>query len=517
MVEIIRRIILAVGLFTGVWMLAYTTPHTLTIHEPSFERRHKQTARWKPELTLEQFVADETKPDRRVDLPGAEWRAFRDRVDALLNRAQDDPELKGHVERGHFNKMLYFRPDDPRFAEVRATLSDSNPQMYLRFDGEGNDPGRFLSATLRTAGHLQDAPSAIVHPLQPTGWAVIVATLALYILLPWKRPGGDVFRYNRIQGAILPDIMGVLLGAFFFGLPLFVCTRDSIMANFVVEGGYFMVTLVALLCSVFGLVTWAVSAWFAAYEIRLMPDRLRFGLLTRNDDYLFNEIEAVEPMIIEPPRWLVWAQRVLYLTGQWRAAAQMTAGTQSHPALAVRSRSGRKRRFVLTGFAGAERLLLVLRDNGVPVSPEAFEYVFGEDPVPETAPPPRPARSAWTAQAVALVILAVAAAGASMWIGGREARFVATPIPVSEPVPDIAVVMRRAEIARQMGEVNERLRVATERVRTAKPEERAAAVAEWNVIKQEFDDLYRQHEEAGNTPRADNDAAGRESPVLPAP
>jgi hypothetical protein len=182
----------------------------------------------------------------------------------------------------------------------------------------------------------------------------------------------------------------------------------------------------------------------------------------------------------------------------------MTAGVQSHPALIIHARSGTSRRFSLTGFSGAERLLLVLRDQGVPVSAEALEFVFGDDYVPATAPPAPPQKSARGPQTVALVVLALVAAVAFYAAGRSEARFAESAIPVREPAPSLEAVLRRGTILKQMDATNEELRAATDKVKNTSGEERKAALQEWTTAKERFDDLAKQFEAADDRNAPDN-------------
>ncbi|OYT68603.1 MAG: hypothetical protein CFK52_14680, partial [Chloracidobacterium sp. CP2_5A] len=129
---------------------------------------------------------------------------------AFLAGAVADAELKARISRGYLQDRLFFDAAEPQMAPVATALGPEKPHVYLEFDGSG--PDRFLSATLLKPGEFSDAPARIVHPHRRAAGLIALATLALYILLPWRRPGGQVFAYNRIQGAILPDVVGLLLG-----------------------------------------------------------------------------------------------------------------------------------------------------------------------------------------------------------------------------------------------------------------------------------------------------------------
>ena len=195
----------------------------------------------------------------------------------------------------------------------------------------------------------------------------------------------------------------------------------------------------------------------------------------------------------------------MYLTGQWRTGAHMTAGMRNDPSLVIQKNSGHQRVFSLTGFTHADLLLLSLRDRGVAVSPEAFEFVYGNSPIPAEATPIPPAKSTVPRQLTALCIIALIAALGFLWVGNAEAAFANKPIP-PRPAPfDRKASFAQSGILAEMRTANDRLRVATEQVRVAKEEERPATLKEWNEAKKNFDELNKRYEAAGSkSPPADS-------------
>lgn len=505
MLEVIRRVLFAGCLLGAIWLFAYARPAAVNIHEPDFSRRYKNAARWDKSLSFEQFVEKETGGSSSLRLEGKPWQEWRQRIVRFFAGGQSDPELKRHAARGYLQEMLFFASDDPKVASFASVLCEKRPHVYLAFDGPGRT--NYLSATLKRPGDYSDAPAWIAYPYQRLGLAILLLGLLAYIVLPWKRSGGDTFRYSRLQGAILPDLVGVLLGGAFFAIPLFVCTRDSLMAHFVIEQGYFGVTLVALVLSLGGIVSWGVSAWYASVEIRALPDRLRFSSLTRSEDYLYSEIAGVEPFVYKPSRWLKVARTLAFLSGNWRAAAAMTAGTQEHPGLLIRAQDGRSRHFSLTGFPGAARLLLLLRDNQIPVAQEALDLVFGEDPVPERAGAPLPQRSALRWQLSALAVLAVLASAVFARQNSREQAWLQAALPVRTPPPSKAKVLAQGRILKQMSAVQAEMSQATRQLEHAPAKERPQAVARSEKALAKFNALQKQYEELEKHPPADDDSS----------
>lgn len=498
MTEALRRLALAICVYAGIWMIAYTRPYTIAIFQADFQRRYQSATRFRESLTFEDYLAAETAPDSTIRLQGPQWEAFHERIRRLLAGGHSDPELMKRMSRGHLQDTLFYDSADPQVGPVAAALNDQQPFKYLEFDGNG--ASRFLAAALRQAGQASGAPASVVHPLATSGAVLLLLGLGLYILIPWKRSGGGVFRYNRLQGAILPDFLGLILGGVFFALPLLVCTRDYMMARFMVENGYAGITLIALGCSVFGIIAWAVAAHYAAYEIWLLPDKLRFGLLTKVEDYRYEEIEGVELTVIRPPKWLQVAQCLAYLSGKWRAGAAMTAGAMPHAALLVKGRDGRSRQFALTGFSGAQQLLLGLRERRVPVSDEALQCVSDEDEAEPQASALRSGKSAAAWQAVALVSLVLTAALLLQWHTGREKAFLSRPLPTPIKPPNPAAVLAQSRILEQMTTVRAEMQLAVEELRTATGDKRKAALERSVRAQERFSQLHKEFEDLEKEP-----------------
>lgn len=492
MLELFRRAVLALAVFGSIWMAAYTTPGVIAIHNPDFQRRFEKKKRLMEDLTFEHYLADETSGPYSMRLEGSENRAWHDRIMSFLAGGVDDPELKRRVSRGYYQGEVYYDPADPQVAKIAAGLNRDKTHVYVEFDGTG--PGRYMSVTLRQMGDMNYAPGWIVHPMQRNALYLFLAGIGLYILIPWKRPGGPGFRYNRIQGAILPDFMGIIMGGGFFAIPLFVCTRDSNMASIVQENGYLGVTLVGLLLGSGGIVTWIVSAWYSAYEILLLSDRVRFNLLLKSEEYLISDIEEVNWTVYKPWKWLKIARTLAFLTGNWKAAAAMTAGTLPQSGLMLKARDGRSRRFVLTGFSGAERFLLSLRNAGVRVPDEVIQSLFEEgEPIPEAVPQPPPVRSAAGWQLFWLVLLGVVVAITFGTIEKNERKWNRTALPTPVATPHPGVVLAQSRILKQMNVVNAEMSAALEQAKNATGDAQKKAIERFEKAQEEFNKLQEQH------------------------
>ncbi|MCX7718679.1 MAG: hypothetical protein N2111_09820 [Candidatus Sumerlaeaceae bacterium] len=491
--------ILAAGVFAAIWLYVYVRPAAIAVSAVDWPQRYQRQTRFlSAQPTLDEFVARETEGAASLRLAGPEWRAWRDRVAAFLAGGVSDAQLKARIGRSHPEDRLFFDASEPRMAPLAAALGPEKPHVYLEFDGSG--PDRFLGATLLKPGDFSDAPAHIVHPYRRAAGLIALATLALYILLPWRRPGGQILAYNRVQGALLPDLVGLLLGGVFFALPLFVCTNDPIMSFVVREHGYFWLTVVALAASVFGLAAWAAAAWYASYEIALLPDRLRFRMLTRTEDYPLNDIEKVDAEIVQPPGWTGWARAAALISGNWRLLAAMTAGNRPYPALTLTARDGRKRRFALTGFRGSGRLLLWLRDAGVTVTDEALALAFGDDPITTEKPTTIPVRSAVPVQAAALAVLLAGVAVWALWRSAREHAFLAAPLPEREQVPPVETVLEQGRILNAMNAARDEMQKALEESQSTTGSQRDEALARWRRARQQFDDLHRQFKDVDRPP-----------------
>ncbi len=500
MIEILRRVIWAGCLFAAIWLALYTRPQLLRIYEvdlqKKYERREKllQSGR-----SFDAFVAEETK-NNVIRLDGPEWAKFAATARGILQGKTHDPEWKARVSTGHYQGKIYFLPEEEPVREIASKLSRKEKFRYLEFRGDGKTD--YLGAVLEDLGDgFGEAPSHLAHPYRSAAALVLLAGLAGYILLPWRRASDQRAMYSRLRGCILPDFIGSMLGGVFFGLPIAVCTGDTLMSGFVEDGGYLGVTLVGLGCSVFGLVTWVVAAWYAAYEVGIEGQGLRITTLRGTRWHAFTEITQVDLIRWMPPRWMQIIGWIAAIASPRQGGAVLLGFTQGDTRLALSCRDGSQTRFTLVGLLGGTRIVAALQDARVPISEDVMNYLFDDDDPgsreaaltrARTPSPPRISTAAW--QTGALVVVAIAAAAAWQGNVNSQRAWVAKAVPTPVVAPPIAQVREQDRILREMGKVKAEMDAALEVVKSADISRRAEGTKQFNAAQEKFEALHREFE-----------------------
>lgn len=430
MLEITRRVIVAAGLCSAIWLALWQPPEIVQVRVLDFARQLERKIWFDDRPTLEQYIARETRTGM-VEIPDAGTKDALIRAVGFLAGDREDPELRERLSIGYFRDSLYFTPEEAPVSGLiahRRTATVAVPsggrQVYLSV------------AIVPRSSSSRDAPSHLAYPCRSLAGWIALASLALYILLPWSRWSRSRAMYSRLRGAILPDVCGVLLGPLFFALPLCVVASGSIAGA--LSDGYTTVTLIALVVGTGGWVLFAVAAWYAAFCVEVLADRLRVSTLFSTTDLPFAEVSAVRSVVYRPPAWLVSLGALVSLAN-WRAAGPtLLLASRADRGVEVVTRSGARTRFWLTGMLGGPQVIAALVGSGVAVPEEVIESVGRADPAE-----PGPRRATRAFQAGGLIALAVVGVALSAW--SMSARRAELARPVSRPTRAPLVRVVRTE------------------------------------------------------------------------
>lgn len=331
--EILRRVILAVSLFTAIFLNVYQPGGLVSL---TFERdQYRRPA------------------GAAVVPPGPPADAFAMAVQALGG----EPTTLAVTGTGR-SRRVWLPADDPLAAACAAL-----PEEMRTVQAPGS-PERLVLTRHPRASQPYDAPAHLRHPWRGAAALILAAGLLVYVAIPWRRVTPDRVMYGRFRGAVLPDVLGVILGAGPYALVLAVVTYDSTMCR-VLEAGYQGPLQVALLSSVFGWVIWAISARTASFAITIRPDGLLIETWRGARALPYSAIAALEPAHYETPAWLKALAVLGALARPRHTGSMILLATEEHEGLTLVPREGPPIRFWLTALHGADRLLAALRAAGV--------------------------------------------------------------------------------------------------------------------------------------------------------
>ncbi len=500
--ELVRRIVWAASLLGAIWLALYTRTELVRVYETHPNRAVERHTRWFPDADTDQILAKELE-GRSIRLEGAEWAAYHDRVSKFLGGGHADPDLKRRASTGHIQDNIYYLPDEEPVNAVARRLTSSDPFAYLVFPKVGGDA--YLGAVLTDLGDgMHEVPAWLAHPYRRAAAWLLIAGILAYTLIPWRRAGGTRAMYSRLRGAILPDIVGSLMGGVFFALPLLVTTGDSMMGGIIVEHGYLGVTLLALAMSVFGLVIWVVAAWYAQYEIAILPDGLRITTLRDNRKVPFGSVASAGLSTYTPPGWLQAIGWAAAIASPRHGGPVLLGFTRGDTRMALELHGGETVRFTLVGLLGAPRVLAALADAGVRVDPELLAFVLDEDDAQdevrratalEKARQPGPSnRPTVVFQAIVLALVAIATVALLRSHERREREWVAKPVPTLVVAPPVEQVLEQDRILGQMNGVKAEMDRAVELVKSPDPQVRATGAKDFAAAKARFDALQEEFE-----------------------
>ncbi|MCC7420294.1 MAG: hypothetical protein IT428_08445 [Planctomycetaceae bacterium] len=398
MIELSRRILLMVGLL-GAVAFALWSPSAVVALRPEHPRAWQESrARfrwWADESRKEdergsgkqaasptrEFIARYTE-GRLIRVDGDAWRTLFDQMHVEMSSGSPTGErAKGAEQSTPLGDSPLFLPaDDQRVADARAWLANQAKTFaFLELPTERGPLYASISVT-RPHDVRNEAPTEVRYPHCDAAVWWLVGGLLAYALLPWpRRSRPDALRYSRVSAVILPDLLAAVLGAFFFGLPFLIVganTTTSELFDFADSGWGFLTATLWLLAAIIASI-FPFSAWYAAFEAVIEPERLSLTTLWGADDIVFRDVEAIETAEFRPPRWLRTLAFAASLVNPRMLGQAMLLSSRSDAGLVVRFRDGRRRRLLMSALPGGERIIAAFRAAGVEVREPANDECDG--------------------------------------------------------------------------------------------------------------------------------------------
>lgn len=523
MMEVLRRVLLALGVFSGLWFLA-ALPHTLFRVEPvdwNAERLRRQDYALDAALTmsgevgadtmkgidlapetrgsLEQFIQSRTR-DRLLKVQGESWAGFFNAAAATSLGRPPTPEWSHRQGRSFYNDSLYFRPDEGPLPTIVNSFDKERSFQYVAITA--SDRTEYLAVT-RISGNdiLTQAPFELAYPTRHLGWSLLLVTLFAYALLPWPRVARDSIRYSRVRGSVLPDLIGAVVGGMFFILPVLVTNSNGYGEGIFGPGGWAWLTGGCWFIGLLILAVWPIAAWFTVLRMEIRADGLQLTTLKERILIDPRDIEAVTIGRMDSPK-LSRALIIISALVSWRALGMALIASRPEYAFKLRLRTGRTLGFAGTGLIGMPQMIGWLRQQGVPLDPQVFELINRKpnDPVYTQA---FPQLGRGTGTAIALLCVAIPLAFG--WMKTQPSQpLVITPgslaaqpyvkSPSREWAPSPELMAKEEALLKELTLLHTQMDQIDRKLKTAPKTERAALLKEYNScfdrvnkIQAEFD------------------------------
>lgn len=386
MVELYRRVILALTIALGLWLyfLADLTPfYSVQTPKPSATPQALNPDRLLP-------FPRRSEPPVVIPVSGPQEEQFMAKAAAVSSGQDDDPAWLRRIppfERAWDRpREIYFKDwEFPLAGLLPDPLIAGGPPLVLA-DAAGRRLGlrftRIDDSAFQLGSGLTEygPPLAMVFVWRPWAWWCFGAGLAVYGLLPWRRFDRAWRHYARWR-VCLGDFGWVLLFTVFFGLPLAIVggSVQAVAANAVFPCVFWPLAGLGLLAAWY-------SAWGASFRLRLSPSGLVFGALGPDREIAFAAIAAASPVRLRSPRWFIRLLWIAALFGRGTSRLQVAGQallleSSAVSGLALDLKDGSTAYLWLTdalgspAIAGGRDLGTALATAGVPLATTPRELV----------------------------------------------------------------------------------------------------------------------------------------------
>jgi hypothetical protein len=425
--EILRRLCLIVGALLTVWAIVNPCDALFRVRDVNFAKLQKKeagrmhsgirmmnrlsgmksdqndpTINTAPTLQLEQYIARITK-DRLIEVSGSQWLGYFEGVQDTLSGKSQTFIRNIHVSAGSY--MLYFPTDAAPLKELAGKLGDNNSFTYIMLRDGGNP--RYIEVLhQRPQSAFSDAPNWLLYPLRKQAVWYFIIGLLIYAALPWRRKNPDELRYGTARAIVMPDMLGTLMTAAFFVLPILVIATNANpsepMDIFGFSNGWWPLTLVLWMLACFGLGIAFVALWYACFTLQITELGFRHQTLFREGEYDFTDMETIKPAHWAWPSWL---KTIAILIGflNWRSLGPILIGSfEEASGLTIHMKDGRKLKVWISHLPGFQRIFHALRRHNVPLDPE-LAIIIDQD-LAEAAPTPKSGKGGRIAAAILMTL-----------------------------------------------------------------------------------------------------------------
>jgi hypothetical protein len=374
--EIIRRILLLVGVLSGVFAWAYSRPVLISVSVVDFAE-NKARAESMPtgflhkDKSLEEFFDSRTE-GRRLRIDTDEMAEFYRRIRAATVEQQIDAELQPRKgEREHLGRV-YYTPSDPAIATVLEDLSPARPLLYVQVRGDGPDAPTLAFTRHDTADLMGDAPANLQRPYRSQGKWLLLFGFVCYVFIPRRRREPDEIHCARASAIVLPDMLGLAMAAVFFGLPILIVQSNG--ATMSMDSGAWLVPIIVCWFLVlFPLIILGIAAHNASYGIRMGEQSLTIRKWFGHRSIAFDDVERVDAIAWRTPGWLRTIAWIIVMFARNGAIAALMLEGGRGSGIQLEIASGRRQRIWTSGIVGWDRIVTTLEQHGVPIDPAVKE------------------------------------------------------------------------------------------------------------------------------------------------
>ncbi len=502
--EIIRRVILSLGLFSGLWLICSSPAELYSIKAVDWNEKvgieDRKGAASTPFTSkgLEEVIREETKGSLVIK-EGPKWSGLFEGIAKTLDESLPSAAWEARRGREYYKDILFFTANEAPLNELAGDLGPNNAFTYVQI--KSARASQFLAVTRRYASDISHyAPLHLAYPGRYMGFLILLFTALLYSVIPWPKHGIEAVRYSRSRSSVVPDILGSGLAGLFFCLPILI-TNENGGGDGIFSDGWIYITAGMWLMALLGVSLWVISAWYEGLLLELKADGLRYKSILRDELIPLHAIESVGVGRIDSAklsRFLV----VLSIFVSWKALGPALLASGPEYGLLLKVRGGQVFRFPLKAAIGFPQMIGRLMDKGVPILEAVFEGFDARRAAPELKEPfPPVGRGVGQALATTLFVVPLAwltiinLPGPALTVTSAELRD--KPYASSKPkewVPSPELVEQEDRIQKEIAKLQERMSELEAVAKTGTRDERANAAKESEECLTKLLHLSEEHD-----------------------
>ncbi|MFG0252953.1 MAG: hypothetical protein ACF8NJ_08785 [Phycisphaerales bacterium JB038] len=371
--EIIRRVLLLIGLLGGLFAFIYQRPILISVGVEDFAESKAQ-AEARPtgflyrDESLQEFFDSRTEGRiQRTD--GADWLAFHEKV-RITSRGEPGPtDLRDRLGDSEYTQCLYFLTDEEPVRAYAAQLSEARPLLYLQIGADGPAAPTLTLCRCETADIFERPPAWLRYPLREYAPYLFAGGLACYLVLPRTRRREDTIRCHTMSAIVMPDILGAALTAVFFALPILVVQMNGGSLS-LDAGGWLIIIAICWFLALFGIAIMAIACHSATHSIRLLDDSLRIRTWHGGSLIAYRDVVRLEAIEWRTPAWIRTIAWLLVLVSLRGVITALILDQGRGSGLRLHLANGSSERLWISGLKGWPRLVERLAAHGTTIDPE---------------------------------------------------------------------------------------------------------------------------------------------------
>lgn len=278
-IEALRRITTLICLLCGVWMtLQPAETLLLQIKLVDFDHEFSTNPFFTPKNgSLEDFIRKRTAGRTQVH-SSASWLEF---ARAIRKEAPQNSLQK--INNAPNETQWIYRPDDiPSYDDL-----PTHHLQYIHIPSENT----WIVLNKEYAHKIHGLDNRWAYPDRSLGLALLAAAFLIYFFFPRVQLPENSLTYSRRASVVLPDMLGLLGGSFFFALPILILAENAPgQYPWAENGGWHLLTYTMWLMGFLFLLLAVIGFFYSTLYLTLSHEALAVNKGLRKTTYVWEDM-----------------------------------------------------------------------------------------------------------------------------------------------------------------------------------------------------------------------------------